>query len=244
MKSGLVLLTLLALGACERSPGPTPASAPAAKPPAAAPDLAPNLSQAFHLAFGRAAPARRTVTEGETSSVYIYDPARLIPMDGGMALVSTARNLSDCHLCAGALAVHYLKRGPGGAWTVSGAWPELAFGNGFGAPPDWEVRQFGQRRFIQAEAGWTGQGYTCSSATLIELGPDTVAVRAVVPVHYDNEGAVGEGEAATVIDGRIESGPDGKLRVTYEGTKSGVVDYARSGERYAPVSGPVGIADC
>lgn len=235
----------LALAACER-PADTAKGQARAPAPAAAQAPAPSLAAAFEIAFGRPAPARRSVTKGEQADTWIYDPARLIPVGERLALVSTGRHFSDCHVCAGALAVHYLERAPEGGWRTSGAWPEIIYGGGFGQPPEWRVREdLGHPLVIQAEAGSTGQGYTCASATLMELTASGPVIRAdQIPTHYDNQGAVGEGEAPTVIDGAIGRGPDGRLRVTYTGTKRAEVDYALRESRYVPVAGPADIARC
>lgn len=241
----LAAVAALSLAACER-PTEKAEQQTRAPAPAAAPISAPSLAAAFELAFGRPAPARRTVAKGEQADTWIYDPARLIPVGERLALISTGRHFSDCHVCAGAIAVHYLERGPGGVWAVSGAWPEILYGGGFGQPPEWRLRDdLGHPLVIQAEAGSTGQGYTCASATLVELTASGPVVRAdQIPTHYDNQGAVGEGEAATVIDGTIGRGPDGRLRVTYAGTKRAEVDYALRDGRYVAVSGPDDIARC
>jgi len=244
----MLLLAAIAVSAagCGRvsNPAPSPAPSPArASPQAVAP---PSLHEAFRLAFGKPAPARRDVArDGEHGETLIYDPAELIPFGGGYALVSLGHNLSDCHVCAGAMAIHYLRRGSDGRWTATGAWPEILYGNGFGEPPRWRLRaDLGVSAMIQSETGWSGQGYSCGSADLVELAPDGPKLRAEdIPLHYDDAGAVGD-DRATVVDGEIAQGPHGGLRVTYKGSRAGVVDYALKDGRFSRVAGPADIAAC
>jgi hypothetical protein len=230
----------LMLAACQK-----PAENGAAAPAAAAPQVrALTAAEAFRMAFGAPAPAARKVTrQGDSEETLTYAPARLVPVDGGaLALVSTAANASDCHACSGAMAIHYFRR-ENGAWKLAGSWPEILPGNGFGQPPDWRLRaDLGQADYIVAEAGWTGQGYTCTSADIVELTPTAPRVLGEdIPLHYDNEGA---GEPPVVnIDGKLGQGPDGKLRVTFTGSRSGFTDYARVGGKLERVS-PNTIDQC
>jgi hypothetical protein len=238
MRKVLILTaSLLALAAC-RQPAEPVVVDPGPPPPLTA-------ARAFEMAFGDAAPVERKVTrEGvDYQETLTYRPAKLVPMsEGHVALVSLATNASDCHACSGAMAIHYLRR-TGTTWTLEGGWPEIVGGNGFGAPPDWTVRtDLGEPLYIVAEAGWSGQGYTCSSADLIELMPGAPRVLGQdIPIHYDNEG-VGTPPVVNIV-GTLGRGPDGKLRVTFTGSKTGFTDYQIVGPALVRTS-PNLIDDC
>lgn len=238
-------VALLALAACKQGGDQKDPAAPAA-PPATSTATAQALTpdQAFRLAFGTAAPAERTVPGrgSDTEQTYTYTPARLVPLGEVTALISTATNASDCHACAGTLAVHYLTRA-GGGWTRTGAWPEIVVGNGFGQPPSFRLRtDLGGGTFIESEAGWSGQGYTCTRIDLIELTPQGAVVRAEgIPTHWDNAGTV---DTPRTQDGTLARGPDGKLRVTYTGQKAGFADYELVGGKYVRVSGHDLFEEC
>lgn len=245
---GLLIIGLVAgltLSACGEGGAGKPATAPtpAAAPPAAVTPLA--AAEAFRMAFGKAAPATRTVPRGEPGNeeTLTYAPARLVPVGDVMALVSTATNSSDCHACSGALAIHYFRR-EAGSWKLAGSWPEILDGNGFGEPPSWNIRtDLGRPAYLVSDTGWTGQGYTCAQTDLVELTPTAPVVRARgIPMHYDNAGV---GTTPVInIDGRLDQGPDGKLRVTFTGSTRGFVDYALVGETFTRVSPADLINDC
>lgn len=239
---------VLALGACKQVDSGKSDADPrdgkvAAAPPAAEAGL--TAAAAFRMAFGKAAPAARTVARGEPGNeeTLSYTPAGLVPVGEVMALVSTATNSSDCHACSGALAIHYFER-EGAGWKLAGSWPEIVGGNGFGAPPEWRIRtDLGRPAYLVTETGWSGQGYTCSATDLVELTPAAPLVQATsIPMHYDNEG-VGTPPVVT-IDGTLDRGPDGKLRVTFTGTKSGFVDYVLVGGKFTRVSPADLINEC
>lgn len=248
----IAAVSLLALAACQKTPAanadPRDGKVAAAPAGSAATRLAAPLTEAdaFRMAFGSAAPAVRKVTrpDGDYEEALTYSPARLAPLGELMVLVSTASSDHDCHACSGALAIHYFKR-QNGSWVMSGAWPEILPGTGFGAPPDFTIRtDLGRPTWLQAEGGWSGQGYTCTSADLIELTPQGPVVRGEnIPLHYDNAGVVDDPAQATTVDGKLDRGPDGKLRVTFTGSKTGFTDYDMVGGKLTRVSGNV-IDDC
>ena len=246
MRKGFLIVgaALLALAACKKAApeavGPDPAAA--SKAPSAASLTA---AQAFELAFGKAPPAARTVTRPDAGAeeTLTYQPAKLVPVGDQTALVSLATSSSDCHACSGALAVHYFKRG-GDGWTLAGGWPEIVAGNGFGQPPSWRLRSdLGEgRSFIEAEAGWTGQGYTCTKIDLIELTPQGAVLRAEnIPCTGTTREPPSPDRSQ---DGTLARGPDGKLRVTYTGQKPGAADYDLVGGQYVRVSGHDLFEEC
>ena len=239
---------VMALAACTPADGGKSDADPrdgklAATPPAAATTL--TAADAFRMAFGKAAPASRTVARGEPGNeeTLTYTPAKLVPVGEVMALVSTATNRSDCHACSGALAIHYFRR-EGAGWKLAGSWPEIVAGNGFGQPPEWRIRtDLGRPAYLVTDTGWSGQGFTCASTDLVELAPAAPLVQATgIPMHYDNAG-VGTTPVVT-IDGKLDRGPDGKLRVTFTGSKTGFVDYELVGGKFTRVSPADLINEC
>ena len=213
-----------------RAAGQKKAPAPASSAVASAAPL--SADQAFRLAFGGPAPFERTarIPDYDNEQQLTYRPAKLVPLEGGLvALVSTATNASDCHACSGALAVHYFKRDAAGAWAVAGSWTELTSGNGFGQPPNWTARTDlgGSGHWLQIDAGWTGQGYTCAFSDLVELMPERPVMRGEnIPTHFDNGGAALEESQIVRQQGTIGSGPkSGWVRVSFSGTTTGTVDY-------------------
>lgn len=238
----------LALAACGPADGGKSDADPSGGKAAAAPSAAETAlttAEAFRMAFGKAAPVARTVSRGEPGDqeTLTYTPAKLVPVGDVVALVSAATNGSDCHACSGALAIHYFKR-EGSAWRLAGSWPEIVGGNGFGQPPEWRIRtDLGRPAYLVADTGWSGQGYTCGKTDLVELTPEAPLVQATaIPMHYDNAGV---GTTPVVnIDGKLGRGPDGKLRVTFTGSKTGFVDYALVGGKYTRVSPADLITDC
>lgn len=238
---------LAVLTACKQPPAEQKgADAPPAAPGSTAAALL-SADQAFRMAFGTPAPAERTVKGPEadaTEQTYSYKPDKLVTVGDRLALVSTATNASDCHACAGALAIHYFERA-GSAWKLAGSWPEITSGNGFGAPPEWRLRSdLGPATWLQTETGWTGQGYTCGAVSLIELTPQGAVLRGDhIPVHYDNAGAVMDESQAESQDGTL-TWADGKLRVTYTGKRPGVAEYEIVGGKFVRRSGHDLFQDC
>ncbi len=240
MRTGLApILLLTVLAACDRPPAREPGR------PEAASTAAVQLTedQAFRLAFGAPAPATRTGVRPEApDETLTYRPAGLQPLGDGLVLVSLATSGSDCHVCTGAVAVHYLKPRAAG-WAVTSASPELLTGRGFGEPPDWSIRRdLGSSPMLVTEAGYTGQGYTCTTSDLVELTPAGPVLRGeAIVVHQDDAGAVGP-EHATVSRGKLGMRPDGTLRVDF-GAR-GSVDYELRQGRYVAVAGPQALREC
>ena len=115
--------------AADPGPGPEKESEKKTEPASDA-----QLGRAFEAAFGKAGQAELT-TDEETR---IYRPSRLLRVGDRLVLLSEGKNVSDCHVCSGAVAVHYLRE-EGGRYSVVGSWPALIPGNGWGNPPDWTV---------------------------------------------------------------------------------------------------------
>lgn len=237
---------LLLLAACRQPEAAPEPVGPDPLPPAPAPAAPLTATEAFRLAFGAPPPVKRTarLPGFDNDQELTYSPGKLVPVGDQVALVSTATNASDCHACSGALAIHYFRR-EGTGWALAASAPEIVPGAGFGQPPDWRLRtDLGPARWIETEAGWTGQGYTCTSVDLIELTPHGAVLRgADIPTHYDNAGAAMDESQVERQDGTL-SWADGRLRVTYAGKRSGVAEYELVGGRFVRRTGHDLFQDC
>ena len=236
MRWGAIALLVLALAGCGPSAGKTPAQAA----PAAV--KASDLDRAFQAAFGAAPPALRVVArDGETETTLRYRPARLVELGDRVALVSEGQT-DGCHGCYGSLAVHYLRRAPGGGFRLIGAWPELVDGTSFGAPPDWKLRtDLFPAPAIEASGGGTWQGCTIAKADFVELTPEKPVVRArqvltAWTTDVTDEAAL-EGKARPLRPGQ-------SFAMDYEGAGRLTVEYRRTGEVYAPVGAQAALPDC
>jgi hypothetical protein len=197
------------------------------------------LAAAFRAAFGRDGRAAATV-EG---SQLTFRPGRILWVGDRAILISPGKNRSDCHACAGALAIHYL-RPFRDAFEVVGAWPGAVRGWGWGEPPtDWSIsNRFASNPVLVAEGGFMGQGIVCSSATLTELSPEGPIESAIIRTGYSNGGAItderlAEGERAEELDGEITNiQRDRSFDVRFTGTARFTERYVRRGNRFVPVA--------
>ena len=163
-----------------------------------------DLDQAFFTVYGTFDKAVVTSDE-ETFDV---TPAFAVKFDDYIALVSKARNREESHIANGYVAAHYIKDG-----QIIGEWPNLGAGNGFGMPPDYSLRT-GLLTFptMMVQAGYTGQGYTTSWQTLIEITPDGPQTRAEVETLEDTSGNAFGDLKPCVLEGTIRSSRTGSDR--------------------------------
>jgi len=242
----LAAVAAVALAGCQGEAGKAPADRP--EPEAIRAEAPPPLTQAdaFRLAFGAASPFRRMTTDPEVGPQEMtYTPAALIELGEIRVLVSKGQNAADCHLCTGALAVHYLKP-DAGAWKVVAGSMEMLPGSGFGMPPEIAVRRdLGPAPVLVAEAGWTGQGYTCTTVDLVELGPEAPVVLVEdLLIHTDNRGVVGDEGPVEETNATIAGSAAGEIVVTHKGHRNGRLTYARRGPKLMPASGDTGLNEC
>ena len=197
------------------------------------------LARGFRAAFGSFGRATLTL-EG---SRLTFEPGRLLWLDDKAVLISPGTNGSDCHACAGALAVHYL-RPAGEGFELAGSWPGAVRGWGWGAPPaEWRIsRDFTSHPAILAQGGFTGQGRTCSSAVLTELRPDGPVESGPIWTGYDDEGAITDehlarGERVQRLNGEIANiRRDRSFEVRFAGTDRFTERYVRRGNRFVAAS--------
>ena len=194
---------------------------------------------AFQAAWGSAPPVVYRAPDAKPDDeAMTYSKGTLVPLGGDrFALVSEGQG-GDGHVSAGALAIHYLNRAPGG-FTRIGAWPDIVSGGTFGSPPQWTIRaDLTPAPALVTEAGGTWQGYSCSWSDVVELTPQRPIVRADgIPVGYDDSGAKETG--AEDMEGALTPDIKGQsFSVRYTGDRTDVVRYALSGERYQATTRP------
>lgn len=244
------VVALLALAGCDgtvqapagKVTAKTPATAPAAVIPKRSPPVSPEtLQRAFKAVFGAASPLVEEETEagfeGETEA------KKLIWLGDTAILITTTTYKDASHGTEGKLGIYYLKAA-GAGFTVTGKWPDAVLGNGFGGPADFWViaRRFGPLPVLYSEAGFMGQGYTCTWFELTELAPDEPKSLASVPIYYDDTGALEEG--GIVIEGKITTIVPGKsFTVHYTGARTFTETWVRHGDDYV-LRGKTRMKEC
>ena len=214
IRSSALAVLLLALAACNAAPvtgnsvvrnekyvTPTASEAMQALPEAE------QRARAFKAVFGKAEPV-----EGEEG--FSTKAGKLI-WQGDRAVLMTVTEADEeagaCHACSGSLGIYYLAD-EGDGFRVMGKFPEAVPGNGFGgAPSEWSISdKFGPVPVIYSEAGWTGQGVTCTNFRLTELRTNKPVEVANVPIYYDDsesgsplaKGGQIEGKFGEIVPGK------------------------------------------
>ena len=176
--------------------------------------------------------------QGENRETVRYKPGRLVRAPFGPVLLSEGEVVDAAHVSAGKLAVIYLS-GKGGGFAVNKRFVPVVESGSFGKLGGWRVsRAYGPLPVLEVEGGGTWQGYSCTVATLLELGPDKPRELVSVPIAYDDSGAVPDGKRATTISGRIVHPVPGKsFEVVYSGSKRFTERYVRRGNAYVLAGG-------
>lgn len=198
------------------------------------------LAKAFEAAFGKATEARLTAGDDTRS----YRPSRLLRVGDKLVLLSEGTNVSDCHACSGALAIHYLRETSDG-FAVAGSWPDLIRGYGWGRPPDWTVSEtFNTYPTVVEEGGYTAQGCTSGGVTLTELRPDKPVQTGLVRTGFENASGSGElnGQSIHGTVGNIRK--DQSFEVAYTGARSFTEKWVKMGDVYRLESGETKMPQC
>lgn len=208
-----------------RAPTPTPVATTAAAVGVRSLPEGEQRARAFKTVFGKVEPV-----EGEFG--FATKAAKLIWQGDRAVLITVTEAEGACHACSGSLGIYYLAA-VGDGFRVTGKFPEAVPGNGYGgAPSKWEISdKFGPVAVIYSEAGWTGQGYTCTSFTLTELA-DKPAKLATVPIFYDDRDT-GSDDAKGMIDGKLAAIEPGKsFTVHYTGAHTFDETWRVGGSQY------------
>lgn len=243
---GIALVGALALLAgCQQAPesGNTTAQTPSATPTPTGVRALPEAEQlklAFRTTYGKDDAAQ--VGDGDADVINVKK-GRLLWMGDTAVLLSPGANESDCHACSGALAIAYLKP-QGDGFEVTGKWPTLVRGSGWGAEPEWRVTDaFTDNPAIYVESDWSGQGYSCGGASITELKPDRPVQSERIWLSASNEGAVDEttgktmgGEPLSNLSGKIVDIVKGKsFAVQASGTAKFVERYEYRDGKFVPL---------
>ncbi|MFC7498953.1 hypothetical protein ACFQRC_06935 [Enterovirga sp. GCM10030262] len=164
-----------------------------------------------------------------------YSPGRLVWIGDRAVLLSPGKNLDKCHACAGALAIHYLEPS-GDGFRVTGSWPALVQGSGYGDPPsDWSLSdRFAEYPVLIEEGGYTAQGCTSGGVTLTELKPERPVQSALIRTIYSNQSGFGA-DNGTEIDGEIVNIQKGvSFDVAYSGSRAFTETWVRWGDTFEP----------
>lgn len=236
---------IVLLAGCQQAPetGNTTAPTPSASPTAAGVRALPEAEQlklAFRATYGKDGAAQ---VQEDDAGVINVKPGQLLWIGDIAVLLSPGANESDCHACSGALAIAYLKP-QGDGFAVTGKWPTLVRGSGWGAEPEWRVTgEFTDNPAIYVESGDTAQGYSCGGATITELKPEGPVQSEWVGLSASNEGAVDEttgktfgGEPLSNLEGKIVDIVKGKsFAVQASGTAKFVERYAYRDGKFVPL---------
>lgn len=240
----IALAGAIALAGCQAAPdsGNATAPAPSVTPTPTGVRALPEAEQlklAFRTTYGKDDAVQ--VREGDADVIQVK-PGRLLWIGETAVLLSPGANVSDCHACSGALAIAYLKP-QGDGFEVTGKWPTLVRGSGWGAEPEWRVTDaFTDNPAIYVESGWSGQGYSCGGASITELKPEGPVQSERVWLSASNEGAVDEttgttfsGEPLSNLEGKIVDIVKGKsFAVQASGTATFVERYDYRDGKFVP----------
>ncbi|WP_066660481.1 MULTISPECIES: hypothetical protein [unclassified Sphingomonas] len=242
---GITLVGALALLAgCQQAPesGNTTAQTPSATPTPTGVRALPEAEQlklAFRTTYGKDGAAQ---VQEDDAGVINVKPGRLLWIGDVAVLLSPGANESDCHACSGALAIAYLKP-QGDGFAVTGKWPTLVRGSGWGAVPEWRVVDtFTENPAVYVESGDAAQGYSCGGASITELKPDGPVQSERIWLSASNEGAVDEttgktfgGEPLIRLEGKIVDIVKGKsFAVQASGTAKFVERYDYRDGKFVP----------
>lgn len=200
------------------------------------------LAKASLLVLGTAR-SKIVKLKGET---HIFKAERILQLPFGPVLLVSKRIKDGCHACVGAIGVYYLKDASG-EYAVDRKWPDAVEGWGWGEPPSsWAVSdKFTQYAAVYAEGGYTGQGITCSGATITELTPNGPVKSDLINTAFSDgsgytydEDLNGEPRPRE-LEGKITSIVKGRsFEVQVSGDDNFVERYAAKNGRFVRVSGP------
>ncbi len=198
------------------------------------------LKLAFRTTYGKDGAAQ---VQEDDAGVINVKPGQLLWIGDTAVLLSPGANESDCHACSGALAIAYLKP-QGDGFAVTGKWPTLVRGSGWGAVPEWRVVDtFTENPAVYVESGDAAQGYSCGGASITELKPDGPVQSERVWLSSSNEGAVDEttgktfgGEPLIRLEGKITDIVKGKsFAVQASGTAKFIERYEYRDGKFVPL---------
>lgn len=189
------------------------------------------LDAAFRAVFGRASPIEQSIDETPGSE----RAARIVWTGFGPVLLTERRIPDGAHVAVGYVGAYYL-RDTGTGFEVAARYPDAAPGFGWGNPPnEWRiVDNFTTHPAIYAEGGYMNQGYSTSSALLVELRPEGPA-QSSFDLGDDNSGAVEDGPDLQRYEGEIRNVvSDRSLEIVFTGTCEFTRRYVFRNNKFEP----------
>lgn len=164
-------------------------------------------------------------------------PAQLIDTPFGPILLTKRATTSDCHACAGFIGGYYLKEN-GNSFEVTAEYPELLADDWGQVPEGWLLtRDYTRYPALFYEGFGMGQGYSESSAIIVELTPKGPRT-SFLGMGESNSGAVESTDSPDYYsnEGKIVNVVRGKsLDVQFSGTCSDVQKYQMTKGVFEPV---------
>ena len=233
----IVVLVAVALFAWRMVPGSSDAPTPVASASSSVAPGATPVGVASLLPDERLAAAVKAVwpdgarAESEDGEHYVFARHLLVDAPFGPVLVSEGKVHDAAHVSAGRLDIAYLAP-EGSGYRATRRFPAAVKVGSFGQMSEWSIGdKLSDLPVIDAEGGFTGQGYTCAYDVLTELQPKGPVALASIQTSYDNSGAVESGGQS--IEGRITDVDKGAgFAVAYGGTKSFTERYVRQGDKF------------
>jgi hypothetical protein len=209
------------------------------------------LALASKAVFGSDGPATLSVDSGKEyhtdhfNEQVTYKPGRLLWPDFGPVLVSEGQVRDAAHVSAGKIGIFYL-RADNGAFQVAARYPDAIVAGSFGRVARWRVSNlFTDLPVVYAEGGGTGQGLSCSVATLTEIGPQGPTPLAAIPLSYSNAGAETDPANAVTLRGKVANVVKGQsFDVAYTGTQSFTEHYVRTPSGFTLEGGKTQVPSC
>ncbi|MCJ8191485.1 hypothetical protein [Sphingomicrobium aestuariivivum] len=171
--------------------------------------------------------------EGEPMTVA---PRALFQLADRAYLLSEGRNANDCHACEGASALHRLEQGGMQDFALASSEVAMVPGSGWGEPSSFDRVETGLAGapVLVFSRGFTAQGVTISSMTLVTLLPDGAVVSEPIMVSEDNGGLHAEGSADHhAVEGEIVDAVAGEgFTMRYTGTETSERAYRYEDGRF------------
>ncbi|WP_265587785.1 hypothetical protein [Sphingomicrobium arenosum] len=192
------------------------------------------------------AAARAVLGEaGEVEADWGGEPMRvrahsLILLDGAnAALVTQGRNANDCHACAGATSIHYLRASGPEDFELVEEWIALVPGSGWGEPASLDriETRLASYPVLIFSRGYTGQGVTETNMSLVALSGSGPIISEPIMTSEDNGGYLGEDspDYRSVEGAMSEPMPGQGFTMRYTGTEPFERRYRVKGGRFVAV---------
>jgi hypothetical protein len=196
------------------------------------------MMAAFKTAFGQLPPTKVKTSD----AVRVFRPTSLIWLGDRAILLSEGTNVSDCHACTGALAIHYLAAA-GQQFRLTGSWLQLVQGAGWGSPPHWNISsKFTSNPAIVDEGGFTAQGCTSGGLMITELRPERPVQSGLIRTTMSNNSGFGEPDQ---IEGHVSNIQKNRsFDVQYTGTRHFTERWIYRGDRFVLKGGETKMPQC